>query len=70
MRYWQATLMIGGATQTLGVEGDTAPDAFRCLGQRVGFAQLAGARIFIREIIPPDERKPGEPREAASDPAA
>ena len=64
MKYWQATLMIGDAVQALGVEGDTAPDAFRCLGQRVGFAKLGGARIFLREIIPVAERKPGEPRDA------
>lgn len=56
----------GEVVQVLGVEGDTAHDAFSCLGKRVGFAQLAGARIVIREIIPVDERKPGEPRVAAS----
>lgn len=66
MRYWQATVMRGKAVQVLGVEGDSAPDAFRCLGQRVGFARLGGARIFIREIIPVAERRPDEPRVASS----
>jgi hypothetical protein len=63
-RYWQVTLRKGEVTRVLGVEGDTSTEALRTLGRRVGFAWLGGAAMEVREIIPPDERKPGEERAA------
>jgi hypothetical protein len=62
MRYWQATVERGGVTRVLGVEGDTAAEALRVLAGR---ATLDSARYTIAEIIPPDERKPGQPRVAS-----